>query len=225
MKPLFTGDFNRGTNSFAWYSRVKGRSRFHCVRVLALVVCLGLQTHAWADTPVRHASGSPVVGPERALEQVREELDNLETRWYGLMRIRWQDTQLFSAGLGAMLVKQPRNSDCSIGCEIRGWHFEVEPGLYGIQAGVGWGKLVGETGRTKRLMHTVHFGWNVRGVVLRTWGDSSLYPQSQTLAGMEASISIVRLNISAGLLRSLYSGPGEEYGEDWVITTGFGWGF
>ena len=35
---------------------------------------------------------------------------------------------------------------------------------------------------------------------------------------------IIRMNISAGLLRSLYSGPGEEYGEDWVITTGFGWG-
>jgi len=204
---------------------MKTWSKTHYVRVIALLAFLTPDVHAqeeWSTIPV--ATPLPV-GSDQALEQVREELDNLETRWYGLMRIRWQDTQLFSAGLGAMLVKQPRNSNCSMGCEIQGWHFEVEPGLYGIQAGVGWGKLVGETGRTKRLVHTVHFGWNVRGVVLRTWGDSSLYPQSQTLAGMEASISIVRLNISAGLLRSLYSGPGEEYGEDWVITTGFGWGF
>jgi len=194
------------------------------MRVIVLTGLLSQQTFA-QYTPTNHATDTQAYEQTRALEQVRDELSDLERRWYGLMRIRWQDTQLFSAGLGAMLVKQPRNSNCSTGCELRGWHFEVEPGVYGIQAGVGWGKLVGETGRTRRLMHTVHFGWNVRGVVLRTWGDSSLYPQSQTLAGIEASISIVRLNISAGLLRSLYSGSGEEYGEDWVVTTGFGWGF
>ena len=195
-----------------------------CMRAIVLTGFLSLQAHA-GDTSPNLETRPQTTEQTPALDQVREELGNLETRWYGLMRIRWQDTQLFSAGLGAMRVKQPRNSNCSIGCAIQGWHFEVEPGLYGIQAGVGWGKLVGETGRTRRLVHTVHFGWNVRGVVLRTWGDSSLYPQSQTLAGIEASLSIVRLNISAGLLRSLYSGPGEEFGEDWVITTGFGWGF
>jgi len=161
----------------------------------------------------------------QAMEQVRKELTDMERRWYGLMRIRWQDTQLFSAGLGAMLVKQPQQADCSISCELRGWHFEVEPGVYGIQGGVGWGKLVGETGRIGRLVHSVHFGWNVRGVVLRTWGDSSLYPQSQTLAGIEGSVSIIRLNFSVGVLRSLYSGPDEEYADDWIITTGVGWGF
>jgi hypothetical protein len=203
---------------------VKGRLTTHGVRVLVLTLLLGLQI------PAQNAFAEPQSNPQtidqnQALELVGAELNNIEERWYGLMRIRWQDTQMFSAGLGAMLVKQPRSVDCSIGCEIRGWHFEVEPGLYGIQGGIGWGKLVGETGRTDRWMYTVHFGWNVRGVVLRTWGDSSLYPQSQTLAGIEASLSIIRLNISAGLLRSFYSGPGEEYADDWVITTGFGWGF
>jgi hypothetical protein len=164
-------------------------------------------------------------GQDQALELVHEELTTMERRWYGLARIRWHNTQMVSAGLGAMLVKQPRNIDCATGCSVRGWHVEVEPGLYGIQGGVGWGKLVGETGRTRRLFHTVHFGWNVRAVVLRTWGDSSLYPQSQTLAGVEASVSIVRLNFSGGILRSLYSGPGEEFGDDWITTVGVGWGF
>jgi len=191
---------------------------------LLLTVLLSLQAHA-QSAPANPPTQPQAVDPATALEQVRGELTDLERRWYGLMRIRWHDTQLFSAGLGAMLVKQPRSSDCAIGCEIRGWHFEVEPGVYGIQAGLGWGRLVGETGRTGRLVHTVHFGWNLRAVVMRTWGDSSLYPQSQTLAGVEASVSIIRMNISAGLLRSLYSGPGEEYGEDWVVTAGFGWGF
>jgi hypothetical protein len=176
------------------------------------------------------APTGPAISPQttdenQALDQVSEELFNLERRWYGLMRIRWHDTQMWSAGLGAMLAKQPQQADCSTGCALRGWHFEVEPGLYGIQAGVGWGKLIGETGRTSHLVHTVHYGWNFRAVVLRTWGDSSLYPQSQTLAGIEASVSIIKLNFSVGVLRSLYSGVGEEYGKDWIITTGAGWGF
>jgi len=204
---------------------MKSPSKTTCMRIVALLAFLSLDAQAQETSSTIPVANPPVVQPEQALEQVREELGNFETRWYGLMRIRWQDTQLFSAGLGAMRVKQPRHSNCEMGCAIHGWLFEVEPGIYGIQGGVGWGKLVGETGSTRRLVHTVHFGWSVRGVVLRTWGDSSLYPQSQTLAGIEASLSIIRLNISAGLLRSLYSGPGEEYGEDWVITTGFGWGF
>jgi hypothetical protein len=177
------------------------------------------------DAPAEPQANPPTTDQNQAMEQVREELTNMERRWYGLMRIRWQDTQLFSAGLGAMFVKQPRHADCSMSCEISGWHFEVEPGVYGIQGGVGWGKLVGETGRTGRLVHSVHFGWNVRGVILRTWGDSSLYPQSQTLAGIEGSVSIIRLNFSVGVLRSLYSGPDEQYANDWIITTGVGWGF
>ena len=203
---------------------VSSQSNIHWVRVFALMAFFSLQAYA-DNLPPPSDTAIQTTEQALALAQVRAELTDLETRWYGLMRIRWQDTQMFSAGLGAMRVKQPRNSDCSLGCALQGWHFEVEPGLYGIQAGVGWGKLVGETGRTKRLVHTVRFGWNVRGVVMRTWGDSSLYPQSQTLAGVEASLSIIRLNIAAGLLRSLYSGPGEQYTEDWVITTGFGWGF
>ena len=203
---------------------MRERSKFHRVRVLVILLFLSLEIRA-ADLPVEPATNGDIVEQDKALVQVREEINNMKHRWYGLMRIRWHDTQLFSAGLGAMLVKQPQNIDCSIGCAIRGWHFEIEPGIYGVQGGVGWGKLVGESGRTSRLMHTVHFGWNVRAVVLRTWGDSSLYPQSQTLAGIEASVSIVRMNISLGVLKSLYSGPGEEYGKDLILTTGFGWGF
>lgn len=165
------------------------------------------------------------VSQDQALDQVREELDTQEGRWYGLMRIRWQDLQTVSAGLGAMYVKQSENIDCSNGCAISGWHFEVEPGLYGTQVGVGWGKLVGETGRTSRLMHTVHFGWSVRGVVTRTYGDNPLYPQDQTLAGIEVSVSIIRLNFSLSTQKSLYSGPGDQYTQDWVTSLGFGWGF
>lgn len=158
---------------------------------------------------------------DRAFDQVEEELTNLERRWYGLTRLRWSYPQKFSAGFGAMLVEQPKDADCSTGCMVHGWHFEVEPGLYGVQGSVGWGKLVAETGRTKRLLHTVYFGWALRGVVLRTWGDSPLKPQSQTLAGLEVDFSIIRLNFSAGVMRSLSAQTNRE----WVYTVGMGWGF
>lgn len=185
-----------------------------------------LQAHA-QDTPTSpvEPTKSNVTDQETALKQVSEELNNRVPRWYGLMRIKAQNIQKISAGLGAMYVKQAQHADCSVACSLQGWHFEVEPGLYGVQGGIGWGKLVGETGGTRRLLHTLHFGWNLRGVVLRTWGDSSLYPQSQTLAGVEGSVSIIRLNFSLGLLRSLYSGPEDESADDWVITAGIGWGF
>ena len=203
---------------------MKWRRDPHCKGILVFLAVLSLHAQA-EDTRTAPVTNPDTIEQSQALEQVREELNKLESRWYGLMRIRWHDTQKVSAGLGAIFVKQPEHVDCSTGCELRGWHFEVEPGLYGIQGGIGWGKLIGETGRSKRLLHTVHFGWNVRGVVLRTWGDSTLYPQSQTLVGVEGAVSIIRMNFSLGLLRSLYSGPGEEYGEDWIITTGVGWGF
>lgn len=170
------------------------RSKIFVVPTFMLMIFMSVPAHAQVASP--EPNTTPLSSEQsQAIDLVSEELNNKNRRWYGIMRIRWHDTQMLSAGLGAIFAEQPQNIDCSIGCAIRGWNFEVEPGLYGIQAGFGWGKLVGETGRSRRLLHTVHFGWNVRAVVMRTWGDSSLYPQSQTLAGVQASVSIVRMNI------------------------------
>jgi len=158
---------------------------------------------------------------EKALQQVQDELQDVERRWYGLTRLRVGYPQKFSAGFGAIFVELPSDTDCSTGCSLRGWHFEVEPGLYGVQGSVGWGKLTGQTGGTKRLMHTVYLGWAVRGVVLRTYGDYRITPIASTLAGVEGSFTIVRINFSAGLLRALSS----DGADDWVVTAGIGFGF
>lgn len=196
------------------------------ISVLVLIMVLSLQSQA-QDSVTDSVTDSSPESSEQVLimEQVRDEINNQERRWYGLMRFRTHSEQVLSAGFGAMLSKQPEHVDCSVGCALSGWHFEVDTGLRGVQAGIGWGKLVGETGRTKRLITAAHFGWNVRAVALRTWGDNGLYPNEQTLVGMEGGFSIVRINFSVGILRSLYSGPGEEYTQDWVLTTGVGWGF
>jgi hypothetical protein len=46
-------------------------------------------------------------------------------------------------------------------------------------------------------------------------------PTAQTLAGVEASFSLLRLNYSIGVLRSLSS----KADSDWVFAAGIGWGF
>jgi hypothetical protein len=108
-----------------------------------------------------------------------------------------------------MLTEQPGDQDCSISCAVRGWHFEVEPAQYGIQGSLGWGKMIGSTGGTKRWMHTVYWGWAVRGVVVRPWGGDHgpLGYGNQTLLGIEGNLSIVRHN-RAGVLRRLNPYPG-----------------
>jgi hypothetical protein len=158
---------------------------------------------------------------EQAMQQVREELENLERRWYGIARFRYSYPQQLSVGFGAMLVNQPEDTDCSSTCMVQGWQFEIEPGLYGTQGSVGWGKLSGTTGRTKRLMHTVYLGWAVRGVLMRTYRDFRYTPLPKTLAGIEGSFTFARLNFSLGLLHSLSSGTGN----DWIISLGAGFGF
>jgi hypothetical protein len=158
---------------------------------------------------------------DEALERVREELENVEQRWYMLARYRLGYPQTLSAGFGAIFVEQAKNSDCAVSCMLHGWHFEVEPGIYGLQGSVGWGKLVGETGRSKRLIHTVHFAWAVRGVVLRTWGERHFEIKSQTWAGIEGGFSVIGINLSLGLLHTLSSSSTQE----WLLTGGVGWGF
>jgi hypothetical protein len=191
-----------------------------------LLLCLQIWgTNAIAaNTPELATETAPSPGisaSDEVRRQVHEELTDLDRRWYGLMRFRWSYPQKLSAGLGVMFVKQPKDADCSTGCMVHGWHFEVEPGLYGLQGSAGWGKLVGETGSTEHLMHTTYYGWAVRGVVLRTWGESPLTPRSQTLAGIEGDFSIIRLNFSLGLMRSLSSASDA----DWLIAVGMGWGY
>jgi hypothetical protein len=166
-------------------------------------------------------TGAATPAEEQAMQRVREELENLERRWYGIARFRYTYPQKVSVGFGVMLVDQPIDADCSSTCMVQGWQFEIEPGLYGMQGSVGWGKLVGETGRTERLMYNVHLAWAVRGVVMRTWGEFGYTPLPKTLAGVEGSFTFASLNLSVSLLHSLSSGTGE----DWLFSSGIGFGF
>jgi hypothetical protein len=197
-------------------SSVALQSKVLCLCLIFCTLCAG--ERAFADSG---STAATTPTKEQAMQRVREELENLERRWYGIARFRYSYPQQLSAGFGAMFVVQPKDSDCSSTCMVQGWQFEIEPGRYGIQGSVGWGKLVGETGRTEHLMYDVHLGWAVRGVVLRTYGDFRYKPLPKTLAGVEGSFTFASLNFSLGILRSLQSGTGD----DWLISAGVGFGF
>lgn len=193
-----------------------GQYRILCI---CMILCAQIPVgQAFADSLSSNAARS---AEEQAMKRVREELETLERRWYGIARFRYSYPQQLSAGFGAMFVNQPKDTDCSSSCMVQGWQFEIEPGRYGIQGSVGWGKLVGETGQTERLMRTVHLGWAIRGVVLRTWGDFRFTPVAKTLVGIEGSFSFARLNFSLAILHKVSSGPGN----DWVVSSGAGFGF
>jgi hypothetical protein len=68
----------------------------------------------------------------------------------------------------------------------------------------------------------VHLAGGVRASLLRTWGDSPLGDEPQTLAGVEGELTITRVNFTIGLFRAV-SGAGPH--DDWVVTGGIGWGF
>ncbi len=197
-----------------------GQITFRTLVLLCGLLITGMPAMA-ADDPAETSGVQDGPTPEEAMEQVRKELTTLERRWYTITRARWSYPQKISAGIGAIVTDQPRDTDCHSGCAIHGWQFQVEPGLYGIQGSVGWGKLVGETGRSKHFMRKANFAWAVRAAVLRTWGNSPLTPEKQTLVGVEGSFSIISINLSLGIMRSLASDPNH----DWRITGGIGLGF
>ena len=209
---------------------MKRSQKFFCTCVLACAQFLGLQAFAGEVLVEPATSRVPTAeqqsaqaqsDKERAMQQVRAELEDTEHRWYGLIRARYSSSQLLSVGLGVIFVEQPKTEKCAIGCMLHGWQFAVEPGVYGLQGSVGWGRLAGETGQLKHLIPTVYFGWAVRAAVLRTWGNSRPIAPDQTFAGVEANFSILRINFAAGIMHSLASNSPDQ----WLYSGSVGWGF
>jgi hypothetical protein len=205
-------------------------TKFLCICVFSCAQFLGspafageVQSEPIIDPApsVEQQSAQAQSDQERAMQLVRAELENTERRWYGLIRARYSSSQLLSVGLGAIFVEQPSDANCVESCMLRGWQFAVEPGVYGLQASVGWGRLAGETGQLQHFIPTVFYGWAVRGAVLRTWGGSRPIEPGQTFAGIEGSFSILRLNFAAAVMHSLSSNSPDE----WLYSGSIGWGF
>jgi len=161
--------------------------------------------------------------PDRALmaEVAAREAD-VEPRVYTLTAVRLDYARQLTGSLGALFAQVPREVDCRVACDLRGVYAQVEPGLTGGQVSVGWGRLIGDTGRSRRFLANVHLAGGVKATLLRTWGDSKIADEPQTLAGVEGELTITRVNFTVGLFRPV-SGAGPDDG--WVLTGGIGWGF
>ena len=183
-------------------------------RILILLVLLAAPAHLLAgdDAEVR----------SDLVRRIVEEEQNEEVRVVGLRRLRLSYPLKVSGGLGLMRVRQPVDFDCSTVCDHRGYFFEVEPGLAGIQVGAGWALLVAERKRNERFLSDIYVGWGVRGALLRTWGDSTLDPSGQTFVGVEGDLTITSANIGVGLFHGVARGSEDE---QWLLTIGAGWGF
>jgi hypothetical protein len=121
-----------------------------------------------------------------------------------------------------MRVRQPASHHCRTVCDQRGPLVQLEAGLGGVQLAAGYAVVVGERRRNERYLSAVYVGFGAKGVVLRTWGDSPLDPQHQTLAGVEGDFTITSVNFSLGLMRGVSP---EAADPRWVVSWGLGWGF
>jgi len=161
--------------------------------------------------------------PDRALmAEVAARQADVEPQVFTLAAVRLDYPRRLTGSLGLLFAKVPREIDCRVACDLRGVFAQVEPGLAGGQLSVGWGRLIGDTGPTSRFLANVHLAGGVRASLLRTWGDSPLGDEPQTLAGVEGELTITRVNFTVGLFRAV-SGAGPH--DDWVVTGGIGWGF
>ncbi len=161
--------------------------------------------------------------PDRALmAEVAARQADVESRAYTLAALRLDYPRRLTGSLGVLFAQMPREVDCRVACDLRGVYAQVEPGLAGGQLSVGWGRLIGDTGRSRRFLSSVHLAGGVKASLLRTWGDSPLGDEPQTLAGVEGELTITRVNFTVGVFRTVSGG---EPHDDWVVTGGIGWGF
>jgi hypothetical protein len=189
-------------------------------RSLAVLVAAVLATGPLAAAPSDEAPAAENLSGD-ITSGILEEERNLERRVVGLSRIRLSFPQRLSGAVGAMVVRQPANYDCSTVCEFRGLFVQAEPGLSGGQLSAGYATVMGEKGRNEHFLSSVYLGYAIKGALLRTWNDADLRPSDQTLLGVEGDFTIIRINFSLGLFRRLGSG---DVDDPWVIAGGVGWG-
>jgi len=140
----------------------------------------------------------------------------------GLLRVHWDYPAKASLGFGVILARMPESFDCKTTCQFRGATIQGAAGLGAGELAVGYGSLVGETGRGAWLIRHVYVGYGVRAVALRTWGSSTLDPEGSTFLGAEGAFTIAQFGVTLGAFRRLDPSPGDR---SWRVMGGIGWGF
>lgn len=171
---------------------------------------------------VAQPAEEPAAGAASPAALVRQEQDSESLRWVGTVRARLSYPQRFSVGLGTLAAPRPAEHECVEVCLYRGLIAQIEPGISGGQFSIGWARLVADRRGAAPLLTNVYVGWGLRATLLRTWGDSGLTPEEQTLAGIEGQFSVARVGFSLGVMYRL--SPDHER-SPYLVTGGLGWGF
>jgi hypothetical protein len=175
------------------------------------------------DGPVSPAVRGDDAGGREELQRRILELDaDRPLRVFGLLAAHVDRPKGVSASVGAMFAHPRRTDDCHEVCLLRGAYGQAELGLYGAQLSVGWGAVVGDTGRTDRLVTAVYLAAGIEAALLRTWSGSPLDPETQTLAGLEGQFTVAQVGMRLGVF---YRITDRDLGDRWVVTGALGWGF
>jgi hypothetical protein len=140
----------------------------------------------------------------------------------GLVRAQFGYPAQASLAFGVLVTKMPENFDCKTTCLFRGATVQGSAGTGAGEIAVGYGSLVGETGRGSWLLRRVYIGYGIRAALVRTWGMSNLYPHGVTFWGLEGAFTVSQLSLTLGVFRP--TSPLDD-GHSWRIFGGAGWGF
>ena len=143
-------------------------------------------------------------------------------RTAGLVRAHWDYPANASIGFGVIATRMPANFECKTSCLFRGVTIQGAAGLGAGEFAIGYGSLVGETGRGEWLLRRVYVGYGVRAAVVRTWGANALENRGATFLGVEGAMTIAQFGLRLGVFHGVEPASGQG---DWRAFGGLGWGF
>ena len=182
---------------------------------------------AVAEVPPRPPPPVPAPQPDQAsgdmlMDAVAAADRARESRQYLLPAADVSYPKRVSGSLGVLFTSVPTYLDCRDVCDVRGMVAQIEPGLAGGQVSLGFARIIAQAGKSERLLSKFHLAYGLKAALLRTWGDSPLEPEHQTLAGIEGEFSIDRVNFRLGVFHRITDVASKER---ITVTGGLGWGF
>ena len=145
-----------------------------------------------------------------------------ERRTGGLLRAAWAYPGQASLTFGTIVTRMPADYDCTTVCPYRGATIQGTVGMGAGELAIGYGSLVGETGRGDWLLRRVYLGYGFRMALMRTWGTSEIAPDGTTFWGVEGAFTITQFSLTLGAFRPVR--PGDDP-RSWRAFGGIGWGF
>lgn len=167
------------------------------------------------------AAAASGTGRDDARAAVERENRQKVRRAVGVWRARVSAPLVVSAGVGWVFAEVPVDYPCTAPCEYRGALLQVEGGAAGAQLAAGWAVLIAGGKPQRSFRDAVHVGFGIKGCLLRTWGEPWAFAASETFAGVEASATVSKANVSVGIYRSLAGDPEHR----WRLAAGLGYGF